>query len=116
MAAEGGTTAEGGITAEGGGYAATISIYLEAAAFDLDARLNAGAARADLSAEQPVHTARSRRVTSASLASLAASIWLVRPPVAPEAPPLGCSEPARGEPFAAWLSKERLLRHGHPKA
>ena len=37
------------------GYAATISVYLEAAAFDLDARLDAGPARADFSAEQPAH-------------------------------------------------------------
>ena len=35
------------------GYAATVSIFLEAAAFDLDARLNAGAALAEFSTEQP---------------------------------------------------------------
>ena len=57
LARAGAGDAEGGAAAESAGYTATISLYLEAAAFDLDARLNAGAARADFSAELPVQTA-----------------------------------------------------------
>ena len=38
---------------EEAGYCASISVYLEAAAFDFDARLRAGPSRADFHAEHP---------------------------------------------------------------